>query len=157
MFRRRREKQEWVPWYRRKDYKGDLTEATKRELDAFRMQDKHPATLFGDLPEEVQRYINTIEMHIYDFKQERAAAKPMLASALGAIIIFLSYKGFGYAGDFGYVFGVLLLTVPWFFYRREWRKNADEFLPEVSPNNPTDEGIRAEWESTYVGRKRYPP
>jgi hypothetical protein len=72
-----------------------------------------------------------------------------------ALLVFLSYKGIGYAGDFGYIFGGLLLTVPWFIYRREWRKNADEFLPdiEVEPN-PSDEGIRYEWELTYIANRR---
>ena len=35
---KRKRKSEWLPWYRAPDYKGDLTEAQKRELDAFRMQ-----------------------------------------------------------------------------------------------------------------------
>ena len=39
---RRKRKAEWLPWYQARSYKGDLTEAEKRELDAFRMQPKHP-------------------------------------------------------------------------------------------------------------------
>jgi hypothetical protein len=40
---KRKPKTEWVPWYRAHDYKGDMTETEKRELDAFRMEPKHPA------------------------------------------------------------------------------------------------------------------
>ena len=155
MARRRREKQEWVPWYRRKDYKGNLTEDLKRELDAFRMQEKHPATHYEDLPEEVQGYINSLEREIYDFKQGKGAAKALLAGAVGALLIFLSYKGIGNAGDLGYVIGGLLLIVPLFLYRREWRKNADEFVPDTEDgqNLYTDEGIRHQWEVDYFIRR----
>jgi hypothetical protein len=34
---------EWLPWYRARGYNGNLTEAEKRQLDAFRAQEKHPA------------------------------------------------------------------------------------------------------------------
>ena len=44
-------KREWLPWYRARNYEGDLTEAEKRQLDAFRMQPSHPAAKFDDLPE----------------------------------------------------------------------------------------------------------
>ena len=157
MFRRRRKKQEWLPWYRRKDYKSDLTEGEKKELDAFRLQDKHPAALYEDLPEEVQSYISNLDLQVYDLKQDEAVTKSFFASAVGAIIIFLTYKGLTYGAEiFGYVFGVLLLTVPWFIYRRRFKKNADEHFPdyEVAPS-PIDEGIRQEWELNYItGRRR---
>jgi hypothetical protein len=52
-----------VPWYRRRDYKGNLTEDEKRELDHFRWLaqqpgGKHPAD--HDLPEEVDLYISKL-------------------------------------------------------------------------------------------------
>jgi exonuclease I len=55
MWKRKRKAEEWLPWYRARNYKGDLTEAEKRQFDAFRMQPKHPAD--HDLPEEVRNYI----------------------------------------------------------------------------------------------------
>ena len=152
MFGKRRKKQEWVPWYRRKDYKGDLTEVEKRELDAFRMQEKHPANHYQDLPDEVQSYINALELQVYDFKQEKAVAKPIFASFLGAMGIFLTYKGLGSLGNFGYWLGVLLLTVPWFLYIREWRKNADD-----EDLHDPDECFRFEWEMDYLHRRRKKP
>ncbi|MBT4041923.1 MAG: hypothetical protein HOB08_24580 [Rhodospirillaceae bacterium] len=155
MFGRRWKNQEWVPWYRRKDYKGNLTEAEKRELDAFRLQDNHPATRFEDLPGEVQGYIIALELQVYDFKQEKALDRPIFASIAGAIIIFLTYKGLIFAGSFYYFFGTLLLTLPWYFYSREWKKNADafRFAPE-DPPNLYDEGIQTEWELTYITERK---
>jgi hypothetical protein len=48
-----------------RNYKGNLTENEKRQLDFFRMQEKHPAADYDSLPEEVQRYINRITMEHY--------------------------------------------------------------------------------------------
>jgi hypothetical protein len=42
MFRRKKKQPEHLPWYRARNYKGNLTEAEKRQLDFFRMQEKHP-------------------------------------------------------------------------------------------------------------------
>jgi len=39
---------EWLPWYRGRNYKGDLTEAEKHQLDALRMQPTHPAARWED-------------------------------------------------------------------------------------------------------------
>jgi len=64
--RKRKGKPEWLPWYRSRNYKGDMTETEKRQLDAFRAQPKHPATRTEDLPEEVRDYINGIELELYD-------------------------------------------------------------------------------------------
>jgi hypothetical protein len=155
MFGRRWKNQEWVPWYRRKDYKGNLTEAEKRELDTFRLQDNHPATRFEDLPEEVKGYIIALELRVYDFKQDKALDRPIFASIAGAIIIFLTYNGLIFAGSFYYFFGTLLLTVPWYFSRREWKKNADEL--RIDPTDPpisSDEGIQTEWELTYISERK---
>jgi hypothetical protein len=54
-------KKESLPWYRAPNYKGDLTEDEKRELDLFRYRAerhgiKHPAATYDDLPEEVGSY-----------------------------------------------------------------------------------------------------
>jgi hypothetical protein len=57
---KRKRKVERLPWYRDRNYKGDMSEDQKRQLDAFRMQPKHPAAEEDDLPAEVQNYINSI-------------------------------------------------------------------------------------------------
>jgi hypothetical protein len=85
---------EWLPWYRAHDYEGNLTEAEKRQLDAFRVQPKHPAAELDDLPEEVQNYINTIECELHDEKNAVVFARALFFSAIGAALIFLNYKGF---------------------------------------------------------------
>ena len=64
----RRAKEEWVPWYRERNYKGTLTEVEKREFDAFRSNPKHPAASFDELPQEVQNYIDELEFELYDRK-----------------------------------------------------------------------------------------
>ena len=53
---KRKRQVEHLPWYRARNYKGDLTETEKRQLDAFRKQPKHPAAEEDDLPEEVRNY-----------------------------------------------------------------------------------------------------
>jgi hypothetical protein len=53
------------------NYKGNLTENEKRQLDFFRMQEKHPVADYDSLPEEVQRYINRITMEHYDLKSDK--------------------------------------------------------------------------------------
>jgi hypothetical protein len=41
MFGRKKKPAECLPWYRARDYKGDLTENEKRQLDLFRMRKEH--------------------------------------------------------------------------------------------------------------------
>src|SRR4051812_48997209 len=84
-------KAEWLPWYRARNYKGDLTEAEKRELDALRMQPKHPAVEANNLPEEVQSYLNKKELELYDKKQDSAAGRALILSAIGAALLYLNY------------------------------------------------------------------
>ena len=146
---------EWVPWYRARNYKGNLTEAEKRYLDAFRMQSKHPAANFDELPEEVQSYLSGIHLELYDKKQEGVAARAFLFSAAGAGLLFLNYKRCFAAPD-GWVnlIAGLLLVFPWFWYWRQWHKNAQEFLPKGIPGRATEEGIRKEWELNCIARSR---
>jgi hypothetical protein len=86
----KRKQQEWVPWYRARNYKGNLTEAEKRQLDAFRTQPKHPAATFDDLPEEAQGYLSGIRLELYDKKQDGAASRAFVMSAIGAGVLFLN-------------------------------------------------------------------
>lgn len=151
---KRKHKTEWLPWYRARNYKGDLTEAEKRQLDAFRAQPKHPAADLKDLPQEVQDYIGQIEIELYDKKQEGAAATAFALSAIGAALIYLNFNGcLGTPTIWSYAAAVLLIVVAWIWYGREWRKNAEEFRPSDGPW-PTEEAIRQQWELNWVDNHR---
>jgi hypothetical protein len=87
-------------------------------------------------------------------KQDGAAGRAMFYSAIGAALLFLNYKGFfGAPTIWSYAGAVMLLVLPWFFYRYQWNKNAEEFLPSDAPCSVTDEGIRQEWELEYLVRR----
>ncbi|MGH0214408.1 hypothetical protein NKY66_10890 [Sinorhizobium meliloti] len=156
MWWKRKQNTEWLPWYRVPGFKGKVSEAEKRQLDAFRMQERHPAASYQDLPEEVQSYISRLELENYDFKQEKAVNGPMLASLIGAVILGVSYFGVHIqptGSIWPYAFGLLLLIAPWFVYRREWQRNADELFPRRHGGpNLSDENIRKEWELDYLTR-----
>jgi hypothetical protein len=148
-----RRKKEVLPWYRQPTYKGKMTEAEKRRLDAFRMQPNHPAATVDELPEEVQSYINRLEMELYDKKQEMLTGRTVGISAAGAAWLCINYFGPPATTIWTYIFATALLSVPWLIHQFEWKKNADEFLPEkLEPDAlmPSDEGIRAEWELNYT-------
>jgi hypothetical protein len=138
---------EHLPWYRMKSYDGNLTEDQKRHLDQIRMRDRHPAASFSDLPEEVQSYLSGLEMTIYDAKQEKAVAKAFIFSAMGVALIYYGYKGAAYLPLPSIIFGIVVLIGAWPLYGREWKKNAEEFLPkdDKAPTH-TDELLRREWE-----------
>lgn len=149
--KKREEKAEWLPWYRAQNYKGNMTEAEKRQLDAFRAQPEHPAMRTEDLPEEVQDYIKKIELELYDYKQQYAVGQAFFYSLIGAALLALHYTGCLTATPWKYALDVLILVSPWFFYRYRWKKNAAEFLPSKNDfSNPTDEAIRKEWEINYL-------
>jgi hypothetical protein len=152
MWGKSKQSTEHLPWYRGKDYKGNLTETEKRQLDALRMQDKHPSTSHSDLPEEVRSYIGLLEMQLYDSKQDKAAGKAFGLSAFGIALLYVNHFGVPASGSlFSYAMGLFFVIAPWLFYKREWRKNADEFIPR-DPRAPTstDEMIRQEWETAYI-------
>jgi len=149
--KQRKGKPEWLPWYRARNYKGNMTEAEKRQLDAFRAQPKHPAMRMEDLPDEVKNYISKIELELYDSKQDHAVGQALFVSLIGAALLALHYTDRLTATPWSYIFDVLLLVSPWFFYRYQWRKNAEEFIPSRKDfPNPIDEAIRTEWELEYI-------
>jgi hypothetical protein len=151
-------KAEWVPWYRERSYKGNLSEAEKRQLDAFRTQPKHPAATFDDLPEEVQSYLSGIQLELYDKKQESVADRAFFFSAIAGGLLFLNYKSCFPTPDVWTNAGaVLLLLFAWFQYWRQWGKNAEEFTPAGATWRPTEEGIRREWELNYLFCSRQKP
>jgi hypothetical protein len=85
---------ESLPWYRKKGFKGDLTENEKRQLDSFRMRENHPAASYDSLPEEVQYYISKLEIEGYDCKQQSLAASCLFVSGVGAFFLIRYYFGY---------------------------------------------------------------
>jgi len=148
-------KTEFLPWYRARNYKGNLTEAQKRDLDSFRAQETHPAADYDSLPTEVQHYINKLEMEIYDSKQQKIAARTLFVIGIGVLLALQMYFGGLEATPWRYAASALFIVVPWFVYSYAFKKNAKEFMPDdPGPNSPTDEGLRMEWEIEYLGRQR---
>jgi hypothetical protein len=138
---RRRKSSERPPWYRAPGYRGKLTEAEKRELDAFRARPSHPAFEYGELPEHVELYIACLQVELDEAKQARAFGRTITGSLIGAALLYATHFGFTFtSGDpMGYVFGIALLIVPWIAFRR----NADAF-------RHASEGILEEWELEYI-------
>jgi hypothetical protein len=153
----RRHKQEWLPWYRARDYKGDLSEAEKRQLDGFRTQPvQHPAARLDQLPEEVQEFIGRIELELYDHKQQEAAGFAIVYSLIVVVVLVLNYLGcFPHSTIWSYPAGALLLIATWVIYKRKWDRNAEEFLPsgDDAPSR-TNEAFRQEWELNYIHSAR---
>ena len=90
----RRKSSERPPWYRASGYRGKLTEAEKRELDAFRAQPSHPAFEYGELPEHVEMYISGLEIEAYDLKQARAFGRALTCSLIGAAVLYATHFRF---------------------------------------------------------------
>lgn len=154
MFWRRARQREFLPWYRDPNYKGDLKEAEKRELDALRTQPKHPAARYEDLPDEVQAYIARLEVEAYDAKQDNASISSISCTLFGVALLCFHYLGTP-PTFWTWTCGLGLLIVPWFVYRHRWNKNAKEFFPDSGGTiSPADEAIRKEWEVRNVGRSR---
>ena len=146
---------ERAAWYRDPSYAGNMTEAEKRKLDAFRAQG-HPAVKCGDLPDEVQSYIARLEVQLYDHKQEKIVGRSILISAVGAVAIYLTYAGFLRMSPWSYIIGTIILVLPWFWYVREWKKNAKEFCPDnvVEEGSPVDVALRQEWDIHHISGNR---
>lgn len=156
MFGRTKRKQsaERLPWYRARDYTGTLTETDKRELDSFRMRENHPAATYESLPPEVQSYISKIELEYYDEKQGALVLPTLVVTAFGGYFLVRYILGYDEGSLWGYGSSIALLVLPWIYYARAWRKNADEFSP--SGFSATDEAIQREWELEYIVNKRHP-
>jgi hypothetical protein len=153
MFGRRKKQAEQLPWYRMRNYKGNLTEAEKRQLDAFRMQEKHPAADYDSLPQEVQSYINGLELENYDNKQGALVLPILVCSGFGAYFLIRCILGYDEGSLVNYAVSIAFLVLPWIWYRIKWKQNADAFLPETWPS-PTHEALMREWELDYISNKR---
>ena len=151
MFGRKKKRKEPLPWYRARNYKGNLTENEKRELDSFRHREseggEHPSASYGDLPEEVQSYLSKIEIEHYDLIQETLVGRCFLLSGVG-LLLLLNHFGWipKYDSTELFLAGVFLLLAAWVYYPIKWRKNADRFSEH--------DGIRTEWELNYIVSKK---
>ncbi|MBR0847105.1 hypothetical protein JQ543_05035 [Bradyrhizobium diazoefficiens] len=153
----KKKQKEDLPWYRLPNYKGNLTEDEKRELDYFRHREKiegetHPADRY-DLPEHVGMYVSGLEIARYDEIQERLVGRCFLWSAIGIFVLanHFGWISLNYRSTEMLMFGAVALIVPWFYYPIKWRKNADQYMG----SDTHQEEIRKEWELDYiVSRKR---
>ena len=154
-WRKKKKKQtEPLPWYRARNYKGNLTEEEKRELDFFRHREdnggeKHPAADYSDLPEEVQSYLSKIRLELYDKIQETLVGRCFLASGIGALLLvnYFDWMPSLRGSTLALAYGAVLLVAPWAYYPIKWKKNANRF------SHDRREGIRTEWELEYVVNK----
>ena len=108
-------KLDWKPWYRRKDYKGNLTEDQKRYLDSFRNGKPHPATSFNDLPEEVQERLTELECEVKEYQSNQAMLTMIAWITLGGYLCYRGYTSetlFGSASSYIVALGMFVM-----FYR----------------------------------------
>jgi len=153
MFGRKKKQAEQLPWYRSPNYTGNLTEAEKRQLDAFRTQEKHPAADWESLPQEVQSYISGLELENYDNKQGALVLPTLFGSGLGAYFLIRNILGYDEGSLVNYAVSIAFLIIPWIWYSIKWKQNANAFVPETWPW-PADEAFMREWDLDYISNKR---
>ena len=145
MFWRKKNQEDQIPWYRRRDYKGDLTEDEKRELDHFRWLaqqpgGKHPAD--HDLPEEVIDYISKLKVELHDARETLLMGRVLIPGGFGVFILWLGFFGEKPVSLTGFLFGVSLIVGSSLYYFREHKKLKDQLKDY--------DGIRKEWELNYI-------
>jgi hypothetical protein len=148
-------KKEWVPWYRRRDYSGKMSEEEKRILDDVRKDDNHPATSFDELPGEVQTYIASIEQELYDEIKSSIFLKVVSITLFVLFFIVITFLRQDNFSIYSISFWVLGLLVVWGSLWREKRKIEVRFFPEELSQNDSvvftsDEGIQAAWDVDYL-------
>jgi hypothetical protein len=156
MLGRKTKTKQSIPWYRKRGYKGNLTEEEKRELDSYRWLaqregGKHPAADYSDLPEEVQMYISKLEIELYDKIQSEPVLGALLLNAIFGFYL-LNYFGWiapKYDSNWLALLSIAMLIVPWIYYAFKFRRNADEFWERSG-----SEGIMSEWELEHVISKK---
>jgi hypothetical protein len=119
-------------------------------LDAFRLEEDHPSASYETLPEEVQNYINSLEIQIYDAKQSGLFWGCAFVSFMGGISIQRWWQYPDSYGPFTLIVGVIVFTGAWIIWYYQQKKNARDFLPDDDPSRPTDEAIRKHWELNYL-------
>ena len=151
--------EEWVPWYRRKEYKGNLTEEEKRYLDSFRLEEKHPAAAVENLPGEVQAYLSELELAVYDARQDGIASSAFLFTGIGVLLLYLTYCEIVWLPLLGgYIAGGVMIILAWINYSREWKKNAAGLWIKDDgkgvPFSRTEEKLQEYWELEAINRYR---
>ena len=145
-----------APWYRRRDYKGNLTEEEKRELDHFRLLAQqpggsHPAD--HNLPEEVNLYISKLKIELHDERGTVLMGRVLLLNGIG-VLMLASFFGWSLfkvdheGSALTFLGGVLFIVVPWFYYSREQKKLGDQLFDY--------DGRTFEWELNYIAKRRKP-
>ncbi len=114
---------------------------------------------FEALPSEVQGYHCELEMAVYDAKQQGVITRAFALTGIGALIIFLAYRGLGWLPPLvDYVAGSALIAFAWLNCSREWKKNADGLWIEQKgrgiPFSRTDEKLQENWELDEISRFR---
>lgn len=146
---------EQLPWYRDPGYKGKMAEADKRKLDAIRMQPNHPAVTREDLPEAANSYISDLEMEVHDLHGQMSFSRTIVTSGLGAFLLYASIYGLKPMDDVFTRLGLIaMIIVPWFFFRRDSKKNEQRLLPEERSWFSTDEQLKYHWELDYISKAR---
>ena len=142
---------EWKPWYRRKDYKGNLTEDQKRYLDSFRNGEPHPATPFGDLPDEVQSRLMELELDLKEQQDSASVVTTLVWSALGCYSVYEGYIGdFGVVSFFYYSCALICIAMGYRTYQnyssRHEHHNWYGDTGKGEPFSSTDESLQRHWE-----------
>ena len=154
MARKKPSLSERLPWYRDKRYTGTLTEKDKRLLDSFRLQEEHPAAKYSDLPEEVQSYINELEIAVYDAKQGNLVMWCAFVSLMGILGILREYWYPTWYGPLNYILAAGFVVGPWLYYRWKFKENANEFMPMEDPAFPTNEALKRYWDIQCISMSR---
>ncbi|MBG0797162.1 hypothetical protein IYX23_05605 [Methylocystis sp. L43] len=153
--RKRNSQQEWLPWYRARGFKGSVSEAEKRHLDAYRSQPKHPAATYADLPEEAQSYISGMIVELLDKKREALFGWSLFWTTLAGALLLADYHRCRAATIWEYMFLAGIIVMAWVRYWFEDRKIVEEFFPSgISAPTCADEALRREWELQYLVENR---
>lgn len=156
--RRMTKKGEWLPWYRQKGYKGDLTEDEKKYLDAFTLMPEHPAASEDSLPEEVRDYIADLEFQLHDTKRDTLYLQALVSMGVGAYCVYEAALGDAWTGSpLSYLIGFSLIFYTPFYLRKETRRLSNELLLKTETGGPettSDVGIRRHWDMMAISRYR---
>lgn len=151
--------EEWLPWYRQKGYKGDLTEDEKTHLDSFALMPKHPSASENSLPKEVRDYIAELEFQLHDTKRDALYLRALASMGVGAYLVYEAAMGDAWTGSpMAYFIGFALIAYTPFYLRKETRKVFNELLIKTEKGGPlttSDVGIRRNWEMTEIVRYRH--
>ena len=131
MFWKKRTPTEKLPWYRRRNYKGDLTEQDKVELDSFRLAAMKPggvcrATDVSELPDDVLSYIAKLEIELHDSLGSSIFGRALAYAVVGAFIVASSLGWTPkYESQIWPWFGVLLIVLAIVYYFWEEKRLRD--------------------------------